>query len=339
MSLRAGDSATSPDGAFDQAARLLRGAGVGAPTLRARAVANGASIGRQQSREVDARRLRPREPRRSLTLVDEIHETRDQPVTASRGRGHSTSPSDGVVRSGDEPIVGPLREPLEATDARRRRQIGERPAGAEADDDGNAQQARDPFVDRRRSLGDFRLADIVDRPFQPPRRRCDRYLRGAAQIETAARADILRDQVRLSERSYPAAAGGTSVPQAAAMPEAGNPRGESPRPPKIRSAILGKTQSAKLGPGRTAPAGGLAQRQQKRRQRPLRHRHRRYRLGRNARPNAEPGREYHGEAARRGGATTCPRPARARRRTTAARRRSRSRGDGASSTAIRRAAG
>ena len=46
-----------------------------------------------------------------------------------------------------------------------------------------------------------------------------------------------------------------------------------------------------------------------------------------------------GEAERRGGATTCPRPARTRRRTTAVRRRSRSRGDGASSTAIRRAAG
>ena len=46
-----------------------------------------------------------------------------------------------------------------------------------------------------------------------------------------------------------------------------------------------------------------------------------------------------GEAERRGGATTCPRPARARRRTAAVRRRSRSRGDGASSTAIRRAAG
>ena len=150
-------------------------------------------------------------------------------------------------------------------------------------------------MDRRRSLRDFRLADVVDRPFQPPRSRFDRSLHGAAQIETAARTDIVRDQVRLSERSYPAAAGGTSVPQAAAMPEARNPRGESPRPPKIRSAILSKTQSAKLGPGRTAPAGGPAQRQQKRRQRSLRHRHRRYRLGRNARANAEPVREFVGK--------------------------------------------
>ena len=150
-------------------------------------------------------------------------------------------------------------------------------------------------MDRQRSLGDFRLADVVDRPFQPPRRRFDRYLGGAAQVETAARADIVRDQFLLSEGSYPAAAGGTSVAQAAAMPEARNPRGELPRPPKVRRPILGKTQSAILGPGRTAPAGGLAQRQPKRRQRSLRHRHRRYRLGRNARPNAEPGREFVGK--------------------------------------------
>src|SRR5208282_2699839 len=84
------------------------------------------------------------------------------------------------------------------------------------------------------------LADIVDRPFQPPRRRLDRYLGGGAQVETAAHADIVRDQVHLSERRYPAAAGGTSVSQAAAMPEARNPRGESPGPPKIGSAIVGK---------------------------------------------------------------------------------------------------
>jgi len=147
-------------------------------------------------------------------------------------------------------------------------------------------------MDRRRSLSDFRLADVVDRSFQPPRRRFDRYLHGAAQIETAACADIMRDQFLLSERSYPAAADGTSVAQAAAMPEARNSRGESPRPPKVRRPILGEAQSAKLGPGRTAPAGALAQRQQKRRQRSLRHRHRRYRLGRNPRANAEPGREF-----------------------------------------------
>src|SRR5271166_3064078 len=140
-------------------------------------------------------------------------------------------------------------------------------------------------MDRGRSLGDFRLADVVDRPFQPPRRRFDRYLHGAAQVETAASADIVRDQFLLSEGSYPAAAGGTSVAQAAAVPEARNPRGESPRPPKVRRPILGKTQSAILGPGRTTPAGGLAQRQPKRRQRPLRHRHRRYRL-RAQRPKA-----------------------------------------------------
>ncbi len=161
-------------------------------------------------------------------LIDEIHETRDQPVTAASGQGWATAPGDGIVRGGDEPIVGSLRELLETVDARRRRQVGERPTGANAGDDGHAQQARDPFVDRRRTLGDFRLADIVDRPFQPPRPRLDRYLGAAAQVETAARADLVRDQVRLSEWRYPAAAGGTSVPQAAAMPEAGNPRGEPP---------------------------------------------------------------------------------------------------------------
>src|SRR5271165_5766547 len=126
-------------------------------------------------------------------------------------------------------------------------------------------------MDRRRSLDDFRLADVVDRPFQPPRRRFDRYLHGAAQVETAARADIVRDQFLLSEGSYPAATGGTSVAQAAAMPEARNPRGESPRPPEVRRPIVGEAQSAILGPGRMASAGGFAQRQQKRRQRSLRH--------------------------------------------------------------------
>ncbi len=38
----------------------------------------------------------------------------------------STAPEarpDGFIRSGDEPLVGPLREPLEATDARPRRQV------------------------------------------------------------------------------------------------------------------------------------------------------------------------------------------------------------------------
>ncbi len=72
-------------------------------------------------------------------LVDDIHETRDQPVTASRGRGHSTSPGSGGVRIDDAPIVGLMRELLKATDARRRRQIGERPVGAEADNVRNAQ--------------------------------------------------------------------------------------------------------------------------------------------------------------------------------------------------------
>src|SRR5208282_1696136 len=138
------------------------------------------------------------------------------------------------------------------------------------------------------------LADIVDRPFQPPRRRLDRYLGGGAQVETAAHADIVWDQVHLSERRYPAAAGGTSVSQAAAMPEARNPRGESPGPPKIGSAIVGKAQSAILEPSGTAPTRRLAQGQPKRRQLPIRHRHRRYRLGRHARPSAEPRREVFG---------------------------------------------
>jgi hypothetical protein len=86
-----------------------------------------------------ALRQRPREPRRSLTLVDEVHETRDQPVTAARAQGRSTSPGDGVVRSGDEHIVSPLREVLEATDERRRRQACERLGGADTGDDGGAQ--------------------------------------------------------------------------------------------------------------------------------------------------------------------------------------------------------
>jgi len=149
---------------------------VGATTLQARAVANGANIGRQQSREVNARRLRPCRPRRTLMLVDELHKTPDQPVTAACGQGWPTAPRD----SRDRPIPGPSREPLEATDARRRRQIGERPTGADAGDNGDTQQARDPSADRRRTLGDFGLADLVDRPFQPPRRRFDRYPGGAA---------------------------------------------------------------------------------------------------------------------------------------------------------------
>ena len=271
--------------------QILECAVISAATHRARAAANGATIGRQQSREVDARRLCPRRPRQSLMLIDEIHETPDQPVTAACGQGWSTAPDDSI----DRPIVGPLREPLEATDARRGRQIGERPTGADAGDGGRAQQKCYPFMDRRRTLGDFRLADVVDRPLQPPRRRLDEYHGRAAQVETAARADLVRDQVRLSEWRYPAAAGRTSVPQAAAMPEAGNPRGEPPGPPKIGNAIIGKTQSAILDPGRTAPARGLAQGQQQRRQRPIRHHHRRYRLGRNARPSAEPGREVLGK--------------------------------------------
>ena len=47
------------------------------------------------------------------------------------------APDDSGALSADGPIVGPLREPLEATDARRRRQVGERPTEA---GDGNAQQ-------------------------------------------------------------------------------------------------------------------------------------------------------------------------------------------------------
>jgi len=43
-------------------------------------------------------------------------------------------------------------------------------------------------------------------------------------------------------KKHPAAAGGTSVSQAAAMPEARNPRGESPGPPEARSSARHKAQ-------------------------------------------------------------------------------------------------
>lgn len=214
--------------------------------------------------------MRLRARRRSLTLAARIHD-----------------PSDRLLTS-------PLRQSLEAPDSRRCRQIGEQPATV-AGDDGQVEEACDQRLDPRRRLGRLHLPGVVDRPFQSPRRHRDRHPRGVAQIEAAVRADMLWDQIRLSEGGQGAAAGGAAITQAAAVQEAGNPRRQPPRPPKIRCRILNETRGAILEPGRPASAGGRAQRQQERRRRAVRRRHRRDRLTRHPRASTEPRHERVGE--------------------------------------------
>jgi len=215
--------------------------------------------------------MRLRARRRSPTLAAKIHEPSDRLLTSS------------------------LHQSLEAADARRCREIGEQPATA-AGDDGQVEEACDQNFDPRRRLGRLHLPDVVDRLFQSPRRHRDRHPRGVAQIEAAVRADMLRDQIRLSEGGQGAMTAGTAITQTATMPETGDPRRQPPRPPKIRCPILGEARGAKLEPSRPVPAGGRAQGQQKRRRRPIRRRHRRDRLTRHPRASTEPRHERVGEA-------------------------------------------
>ena len=200
----------------------------------------------------------------------------------------------GIHDPSDLLLTSPLRQSLEATDSRRCRQIGQQPATA-AGDDGQVEEACDQGFDPRRRLGRLRLPDVVDRPFQSPRRHRDRHPRNVAQIEAAVRAHMLWDQIRLSEGSQGAAAGGAAITQTATMPETGDPRRQPPRPPKIRRPILGETRGAILDPGRPVSAGGRTQRQQERRRRAVRRRHRRDRPTRHTRASTEPRRERIGE--------------------------------------------
>ncbi len=239
--------------------------------LQTRPAGGDSSIGRHQIHELGATWMRLRARRRSPTLAAKIHEPSDRLLTSS------------------------LRQSLEATDARRCRQIGEQPAGAAAGDDGQVEEACDQHLGPRRLLGCPHLPDVVDRTFQSPRRHRHRHPRGVAQIEAAVRADMLWDQIRLSEGSQGAAAGGAAITQAATMPETGDPRRQPPRPPKIRCPILGKTRGAILDPGRPVSAGGRAQRQQERRRRAVRRRQRRDRPTRHTRASTEPRRERVGE--------------------------------------------
>ena len=93
------------------------------------------SVRRHQPGEIEVQRRRRR--LRLLTRVDEFHETTHQPVTASGGsRGPATSGA-----TGSDTFVGALREPLEATDTRRRREFGQGPPGLEAGQCGKARQS------------------------------------------------------------------------------------------------------------------------------------------------------------------------------------------------------
>lgn len=236
-----------------------------------RPAAGDTSIGRHQIHEVSASWTGRCVRQRSPTLAAKIHELSDRLLTSS------------------------LRQSLETTDARRCRQTGEHPAGAAADDDGQVEEAGDQRLDPRRRLGRFHLPKVGDRPFQSPRRHRHRHPGGAAQVEAAVRTDMLRGQIRLSEGGQGATAGGTAITQTATVPEAGDPRRQPPRSPKIGRSIVGETRGAILEPGRPVPVGGRAQGQQERRRRRIRRRHRRDRLARHPRASTEPRRERVGE--------------------------------------------
>ncbi len=123
-----------------------------------------------------------REPQSSLALVDEINKPRDQPAVSWR----AASPDERCVLGYEEFSVGSLCKKLKATDARRRRQIGERPTRANTRHSGNTLQPGDPSLKRLRPLGEFGLADVMDRSFQPPCRNLHHCLRATTQVEIAA---------------------------------------------------------------------------------------------------------------------------------------------------------
>lgn len=238
--------------------------------LRTRPAGCHAHIGLHQIREVGTTRMGRRDRRRSPTLAAEVHELRDRTVAASSC------------------------QLLETPNAHCRRQVGEQRAGT-AGDTGHAQEAHHQRLVPWRTIGRTCRTEVVDRPLQSPCRHRDRHPGGVAQVEAAERADMMRDQIHLSEGGQGTTADRAAIAQATAVPETRDPRRQPPRSPKIGRSIAGETRGAILEPGRPAPAGGRPQGQQKRRQHPARRRHRRDGLARHARPNAEPHRECVGE--------------------------------------------
>lgn len=189
---------------------------------------------------IGARRWRALRSWRHSVFLQKVCEASDQLLVASGRQDHPTPMCDGCASVDDQPIKRIWREALEATNARRRRQAGERLRPDDVGGDRHAKQTRNQIADPRRALGSFHATHIHDRAFEPPHRRFDRDLFGRAQIEATSCAEMLRDKFVLLECPDSAATGGASIPQATSMREAGHARCQPPLPAKIRGLVCGK---------------------------------------------------------------------------------------------------